>query len=103
MCNISDNNLLRDFAVIRHRAGLEAWSEPFQVMRRNRETDWAQVHPQHAVSEWLGHDITVSARFYLKVPEALYEKVAGTTAPAAPQNGSAAGAPQNAPQTAPSA
>jgi integrase len=103
VCDLSANNLRRDFAVIRKRAGLAEWAEPFQVMRRNRETDWAQVHPQHAVSEWLGHDITVSARFYLRVPEALYEKVAGIAPPAAPQNGSAAVAPQNAPQTTPSA
>ena len=42
----------------------------------------------------MGHDLTVSARFYLKVTEDLYERVAGV-----PANPSAAGAPQNAPQT----
>jgi hypothetical protein len=76
VCNLS-GNLTRDFAVIRKRAALAAWSEPFQTMRRNRETDWAQTYPQHAVSEWIGHDITVSQRFYLRVPEELYAKVSG--------------------------
>lgn len=46
-------------------------------MRRNAETDRAQRFPQHAVSEWLGHDIKVSATHYLAVPEELYQKVAG--------------------------
>jgi hypothetical protein len=46
-------------------------------MRRNCETDWAQRYPQYAVSAWIGHRIDVSARYYLQVPEELYEKVAG--------------------------
>ena len=45
-------------------------------MRRNCETDWAQVYPQYAVSAWIGHGIEVSARHYLQVPAELYEKVA---------------------------
>jgi len=50
-------------------------------MRRNYETDWAQVYPQYAVSTWIGHGIEVSARHYLQVPEELYEKVAATNMP----------------------
>jgi hypothetical protein len=45
-------------------------------MRRNCETDWAQKFSQYAVSEWLGHDITVSAAHYLAVREELYRKAA---------------------------
>ena len=45
-------------------------------MRRNCETDWAQVYPQYVVSRWIGHGIEVSARHYLQVPEELYEKAA---------------------------
>ena len=47
-------------------------------MRRNCETDWAQVYPQYVVSTWIGHGIEVSARHYLQVPEELYEKAATT-------------------------
>ena len=47
-------------------------------MRRNYETNWAQVYPQYAVSAWIGHGIEVSARHYLQVPEKLYNKVAAT-------------------------
>ncbi len=48
------------------------YSKPFHTLRKCCETDWAQQYPQHAVSEWIGHDITVSASHYLKVPEELY-------------------------------
>ena len=47
-------------------------------MRKNCETDWAQVYPQYAVSTWIGHGIEVSARHYLQVPKELYDKVAST-------------------------
>ena len=52
------------------------WRPPFQVLRRNCETDWAQQFPQYAVSAWMGHDIRVSASHYLQVPEQLYDQVA---------------------------
>jgi hypothetical protein len=68
--------LWRNFTVIRRHAELPAWEDAFQVMRRNCETDWAQKFPQYVVSEWLGHDIRVSAEFYLSVPEDLYAKAA---------------------------
>ena len=56
------------------------------------ETEFATHFPKHAVSEWLGHDIRVSAEFYLAVPEELYAKVANgpsaiTSVPVRPQIG----------------
>jgi integrase len=74
VCDISAHCLWRNFTVVRKWAGLPAWDDAFQVMRRNCETDWAQRFPQYAVSEWIGHDITVSAIHYLAVTEELYEK-----------------------------
>lgn len=94
VCNIEADNLRGDFKVIRKRAGLDEWAEPFQVMRRNCETDWAKTCPQHAVSEWIGHDITVSAKFYLNVSDDVYARVSGETAVG--QNPS--DMPQNTPQ-----
>jgi integrase len=76
VCNVTSHSLWRNFQVIRKRAELPAWADAFQVMRRNAETDWAQRFPQYAVSEWLGHDITVSDAFYLAVPEELYTRAA---------------------------
>jgi integrase len=78
VCPISRHCLWRNFQVIRKRAGIEKWKDTFKVMRRNCETDWAQIYPQYAVSTWIGHNIQVSARHYLQVPEELYGKVAAT-------------------------
>lgn len=52
-----------------------------QVLRKNCETDWAQKYPQYVVSAWIGHDITVSAEYYLQVPEQLYEEAAQENLP----------------------
>lgn len=94
MCDVNRHCIWRNFAVIRRHASLPAWKDAFQVMRRNCETDWAQQFPQYAVSEWLGHNILVSAAHYLAVPVELYDKAAqhpshlGQTAPkSAPKSG----------------
>lgn len=79
-CPVSRHGLWRNFQVIRKRAGLEKWKDAFKVMRRNCETDWAQRYPQYVVSNWIGHNIQVSAQHYLQVPEELYDKVAGEKA-----------------------
>lgn len=78
VCPISRHCLWRNFQVYRKRAGLKKWKDAFQVLRRNCETDWAQEYPQYAVSNWIGHNIQVSARHYLQVPAELYSKVAAT-------------------------
>lgn len=78
ICPISPHCLWRNFQTIRRRAGLEKWKDAFQVMRRNCETDWAQEYPQYAVSCWIGHDIRVSARHYLQVPQELYDRATAT-------------------------
>ena len=61
-------------------AGFEVWLKPFHTLRKNRETDWAQQYPQYVVAEWMGHSIEVAAAHYLKVPEELYRKAAGSAA-----------------------
>lgn len=74
---VSRNNLRVRFQAIIKRAGLETWPGLYQVLRRNRETDWAQIYPQYVVSTWMGHDIAVSSEFYLQLPEELYNSFAG--------------------------
>lgn len=95
--DVNPHCLWRNFSVIRKHAGLPAWKDAFQVMRRNCETDWAQQYPQYAVSEWIGHDITVSATHYLQVPEELFRKAAQ----ALPQTTSEIVPSQSAPKAAP--
>ena len=72
---MSRHNLHVRIPVMIRQADMTPWSSPYQVLRRNCETDWAQRFPQRAVSTWIGHDITVSARHYLQVSEELYDKV----------------------------
>ncbi len=35
--------------------------------------------PPHAVAQWMGHGIQVSAQHYLQVPAELFQKVTGIT------------------------
>jgi len=74
---ISTNNLHRGLVALIERAGLEPWSGPWQMLRRSRETEWAETYPQDAVSAWMGHSIQVSAAHYLQVPPELFEKASG--------------------------
>lgn len=67
--SISHSDLWRDFRVICRRAGLERWPDWCRILRKNCETDWAQKYPQYVVTYWMGHDISLSAKHYLQVPE----------------------------------
>ena len=78
VCDVNLHCVWRNFTIIRKKAVLPEGSDAFQVMRRNCETDCAQRFPQYVVSEWIGHDIRVSAEFYLKVPAELFSKASGT-------------------------
>jgi integrase len=100
---VSRHCLWRNFQVIRRHAGLPRWADAYQVMRRNCETDWAQHFPQYAVSEWIGHDITVSAAHYLTVPEELYQKVTGADPGETAEMKSSPFAPKSAPKSEPAA
>ncbi len=60
------------------RAGIKAWPDFFQTLRRSCEIEWAQRHPQYAVSRWIGHSITVSGKHYANnVPDELFDRVTG--------------------------
>jgi integrase len=98
VCDVNPNHVWRNFNVIRKRAGLPKWKDALQVMRRNRETDWAQRYPQYVVSEWLGHDIRVSATHYLQVPEELFRKAADDQSAATSQTVPSQFAPKSAPK-----
>ena len=60
------------------------WEKWCQILRKNCETDWAQKYPQYVVSTWIGHDMEVSAKYYLQVPEQLYDEA---SRPNVPQTG----------------
>ena len=69
---MSKNNLGRDMEVIVKRSGLEPWKEPFQALRRWRDSTWKLNHPSYVVDTWLGHGAKVSRKHYLTPPEHLY-------------------------------
>ncbi len=69
---INPNNLYRTALAIIRRAEVGEYAKPFHTLRKCCETRWASQYPQHVVSEWIGHDITVSAAHYLRVPEEMY-------------------------------
>jgi integrase len=71
----SRNNLRRELKAIVGRAGVPTWDDTFQTLRRSCEIEWAQRYPQFAVSQWIGHSITVSGKHYANnVPDELFEK-----------------------------
>ena len=72
---MSRNNLRRNFHVILQRASIAPWEDCFQTLRRSCETEWAMHFPQYAVSQWIGHSMQVSERFYLQVPDDLFDAV----------------------------
>jgi integrase len=88
----------RTLAAIIRRAGLEPWPDLWQTLRRSCEVRWATVHPQFAVSKWIGHSLTVSGRHYANVvPDELFQRVSGQAAQKAAQH------PPEPPRTIPQA
>ena len=57
-------------------AGLEAWEDLFQALRRAAETDFASRFPPHAAAAWLGHGVAVSQKHYLQVPDSMLDQAA---------------------------
>ena len=73
---LSRNNLHRGFQVIVKRSGVTEWDDLFQALRRSCESDLAKRHPQHAVSQWIGHSMKVSEQHYLMVGDDLFDAAA---------------------------
>jgi integrase len=60
------------------KAGVELWDRLWQTLRCSCEMSWAKSIPQYAVSQWIGHSITVSGKHYANmVPDDLYEMASG--------------------------
>lgn len=73
---LSRNNLHRGFEAIVRRSGVAEWEDLFQTLRRSCESDLAKRHPQHAVSQWIGHSMEVSEKHYLIVDDELFDAAA---------------------------
>lgn len=70
---VSRNNVRARMLKLVRDAGLAKWPDLFQVLRRNAETDMANLSlPQYVVSEWVGHEIRTSVQYYL--PDAMNDQ-----------------------------
>lgn len=87
MLLLTENNLHRTVHRAIAAAGLEAWPDLFQNLRRNAETDFAASgSPAHAVAAFMGHSVAVSRRHYLQVTDAMLDAAAGLNEHSALQN-----------------
>ncbi len=75
----------RKMVAIMEKAGVEAWADTWQTLRRSCEIQWAQIYPQYAVSKWIGHSILVSGRHYANsIPDSLFDDAARRGGPLEP-------------------
>jgi integrase len=78
---LSRNNLFRSFEKTLASAGIRRWADLFQTLRQSCETHLISLgHPQHAVSQWLGHSERVSKDHYLMVTNEAFKAATATTA-----------------------
>jgi len=74
-------NVRRVMKRIIQRSGVEPWDDLWQALRRSCEKQWAMIFPQYAVSQWIGHSISVSGKHYANsVPDELFDKAAQNAA-----------------------
>jgi integrase len=80
--------LVRDrIAAAVKRAGIERWPDLFKLLRASCEREWAMEWPQFAVSNWIGHSMTVSGKHYANhVPDELFDQAAQKAAQNAAQH-----------------
>ena len=56
------------------RAGLKAWTKPFQNLRSSCQTDLEELFPSHVVCAWLGNSQRVATEHYLQVTDAHFAR-----------------------------
>ena len=62
-------NLGTTFKKIIHRAGVDAWSKPFQNLRSSRQTELERKSPTHVTCAWLGNTPRVAHKHYLTLTD----------------------------------
>ena len=58
------------------KAGLEAWTRPWQNLRAGRDTELADRLPEHVCTAWTGHSSTVANKHYRQVTNDHFERAA---------------------------
>jgi integrase len=69
-------NLGTQFTRILQSAGVKPWPKLFHNLRASRQTELADIWPEHVVCKWLGNSKLVARKSYLRVTEAHFAKAA---------------------------
>ena len=69
-------NLRTQLQRIIKKAGLKSWPKLFQNLRSTRETELAEVWPEHVVCAWIGNSKKVAREHYLQVTDEHFERAA---------------------------
>ena len=67
-------NIGTEFDRIAARAGLVPWDEPFQNLRRTRETELMVHYPAADVTSWIGNSIRVAQSHYLMAMQSSFQR-----------------------------
>lgn len=59
------------------KAAVPSWASTFHSLRASCEIDLAAVYPLHVVVGWIGHDMKVAQRSYLKILDRNFADAAG--------------------------
>lgn len=54
------------------------WPARWQALRQAAATDFARQFPAHVVASWMGHSAAVSAKYYLQVPDDMFDRAVAT-------------------------
>ncbi len=82
----ANSNLRTQLNRIIKRAGLVPWPKLFQNLRATRETELADIYPEHVVCKWIGNSRVVARKHYFQVTEEHFAKAVGSTVKQAAQN-----------------
>ena len=58
------------------RAGAAPWRYVFHALRASCETDLAERYPIHVVARWIGHDIRIAQKHYLRTLDEHFDRAA---------------------------
>ncbi len=72
----TNSNLRTQMQRIITRAGVKPWPKLFHNLRASRETELADMWPEHVVCKWLGNSRVVARRHYLQVTDEHFAKAA---------------------------
>ncbi len=75
----ANTNLRTQLNRILKRAGIAPWPKLFHNLRASRETELADVYPEHVVCKWIGNSKVIARKHYLQLTDQHFANaIAGT-------------------------